>query len=336
AAAEKLAAEQKAAEEKAAAEKLAAEQKAASESTNLERFKPTAGAEIIPGIKVDQKVTVDGTNWTAVGRVEDRVIVKDDAGVKRGRTAQELDSNSFNRVELSGEKGIYFQKKGTNSIYQYFPLDGKQTAEPGPGNGLLFKMEGVEARPQGSPIVRAMLKPATEARPAEVSKAPEKTAEVEGPKKPRRGAAPSAEKLSGVDYTPAADGTLTRTPEVVGKRLIGTDATSKDLLVADEVKMLEGRVAELEQREKENKLEAKEKVELAAHRYILENLHRPEVHKGLIEKMAAGRPSGGFKIGELRSKGVGVAILASAALGLYIASQPKGEYTAPERARLGK
>jgi hypothetical protein len=332
AAAEKAAAE-KAAAEKAAAEKAEADRIAAEKVASEGRFKPTAGAEIVPGIKVGQTATVDGANWTAVGKVEDRVIVKNESGITRGTQGQALDSANFNRVEVNGQSGVYFQRKGTNSIYQYFPMDGKQGAQPGPGNGLLFKMEGIEARPIGSPIVKAMMNPASVkvAPVAEVPRAPE----TEGPRRPRRGSGPSAERISGVDYTAAPDGTMTRNPESVGTRLIGTEATSKELLVADEVKMLEGRVRELEAKEKDSKIEAKERVELAAHRYVLENLHNREVHKALIEKMAASRPRGGFKIGEVRSGAVGVAIIATAALGFYLSTRPQEEYTAPDRARLG-
>jgi hypothetical protein len=332
AAAEKAAAE-KAAAEKAAAEKAEADRIAAEKVASEGRFKPTAGAEIVPGIKVGQTATVDGANWTAVGKVEDRVIVKNESGITRGTQGQALDSANFNRVEVNGQSGVYFQRKGTNSIYQYFPMDGKQGAQPGPGNGLLFKMEGIEARPMGSPIVKAMMNPASVkvAPVAEVPRAPE----TEGPRRPRRGSGPSAERISGVDYTAAPDGTMTRNPESVGTRLIGTEATSKELLVADEVKMLEGRVRELEAKEKDSKIEAKERVELAAHRYVLENLHNREVHKALIEKMAASRPRGGFKIGEVRSGAVGVAIIATAALGFYLSTRPQEEYTAPDRARLG-
>jgi hypothetical protein len=332
AAAEKAAAE-KAAAEKAAAEKAEAERIAAEKVASEGQFKPTAGAEIVPGIKVGQTATVDGANWTAVGKVEDRVIVKNESGITRGTQGQALDSANFNRVEVNGQSGVYFQRKGTNSIYQYFPMDGKQGAQPGPGNGLLFKMEGIEARPMGSPIVKAMMNPASVkvAPVAEVPRAPE----TEGPRRPRRGSGPSAERISGVDYTAAPDGTMTRNPESVGTRLIGTEATSKELLVADEVKMLESRVRELEAKEKDAKIEAKERVELAAHRYVLENLHNREVHKALIEKMAASRPRGGFKIGEVRSGAVGVAIIATAALGFYLSTRPQEEYTAPDRASLG-
>ena len=336
AAAEKLAAEQKAAEEKAAAEKIAAEQKAAADKATTEgRFKPAAGAEIVAGIKVDQTATIEGVTWKAVGKTEDRIVFKNEAGITRSETPLKFDAENFNRVEISGEKGTFFQRKGSNTMYQYFPIDGKQGLEPGSGNGFLFKLDGVEARPLGSPIVRAMLNPsATPGVPATEGPKQEAKSE-EGPRRPRRGAAPTADRISGVDHTPAADGTITRNPEVIGQRLIGTDKTARDLLVADEVKMLESRVEELEKKAKENKIEAKEKVELAAHRYVLDNLHRPEVHKGLIEKMAASRPASGFKLGEVRSAGVGVAILATAALAFYISSQPKGEYTAPERARIG-
>jgi hypothetical protein len=334
AAAEKAAAE-KAAAEKAALEKAAAEKAAADKLASEGRFKPAPGSEIIAGIKVDQTATVDGVTWKAVGKTEDKIVFKNETGITRSETPLKFEAKDFNRVELSGEKGIFFQRKGSNTMYQYFPLDGKQALEPGAGNGFLFKLDGVEARPLGSPIVRAMLNPAapTGAAPLEGPKTEAKP--EEGPRKPRRGAAPSADRISGVDYTPAPDGTMKRTPEVVGKRLIGTDATARELLVADEVKMLESRVEELEKKAKDNKIEAKEKVELAAHRYVLENLHRPEVHKGLIEKMASSRPAAGFRLGEVRSAGVGVAILATAALALYISSQPQGQYTAPERARIG-
>ncbi len=335
AAADKLAAEQKAAEEKAAADKLAAEKAAADKLASEGRFKPAPGSEIIAGIKVDQTATVDGVTWKAVGKTEDKIIFKKEAGITRSETPLQFDAKDFNRVELSGEKGIYFQRKGSNTMYQYFPLDGKQALEPGAGNGFLFKLDGVEARPLGSPIVRAMLNPASTTGTPPVEGPKTEVKPEEGPRRPRRGAAPSADRISGVDHTPAPDGTMKRTSEVVGKRLIGTDATAKDLLVADEVKMLETRVEELEKKAKENKIEAKERVELAAHKYVLENLNRPEVHKGMVERMAASRPAGGFRLGEVRSAGVGVAILATAALALYISSQPQGQYTAPERARIG-
>ncbi len=169
----RLAAEKEAA---LAAEKetarLAAEKEAA---LAAERFKPAAGAEIVPGIKVDQKVSVEGVNWTAVGKVEDRVVFKKDSGIERSKTPQEFKPGDFNRVEISGEKGTYFQRKGSNTLYQYIPMDGKQGLEPGPGNGFIFKLDGVEAKPLGSPVVRAMLKsslatPETKVEPVEVAK----------------------------------------------------------------------------------------------------------------------------------------------------------------------
>ncbi len=316
------------AEQRPATENPPAEQRPATEAPAAEsRFRPTPGAEIVSGITVDQTTSVGGETWRAVGKVDGRVVVKNEAGTKMGTTRQAFDSATYNRVEVAGEKGVFFQKAGSNSIYQYIPMDGKQSLEPGAGNGFLFKMEGIEARPMGSQVVKSLLNPASGAPVAEV-----KPVETEAPRRPRRGSGPSAERISGVEQTANPDGTMTRNRESVGARLIGTEATAKELLVADEVKMLENRVRDLEAREKTNKLEAKERVELAAHRYVLENLHKPEVHKALIEKMAASRPTGGFKLGEVKSGAFGVAIIASAALGLYLATRPREEYTAPERA----
>ena len=178
AAAEKLEAEKKAAEEKAAAEKLEAEKKAAEEKAAAERFRPTTGTEILKGVKVGDVAEVEGAKWSAVGKVEDRVIVRKEGAIEPGIMAQKFEPEKFNRVEIAGESGVFFQRKGTDKIYKHSTVNG---AEPVVGQPSLLLVSGLEAKTAGSEIVKALRgdgksaakpveKPAAEPPKADLSK----------------------------------------------------------------------------------------------------------------------------------------------------------------------
>ncbi len=155
----RVAAEKEAAEKEAArvaaekeAARVAAEREAA-ERAAAERFRPTTGTEILKGIKVGDTAEVEGAKWSAVGKVEDRVLVRKEGVVENGIVAQKYEPEKYNRVEIAGDNGIYFQRKGSDKIYKHSPVN---SPEPIPGEASLVLANGILAKTPGSDIVKAL------------------------------------------------------------------------------------------------------------------------------------------------------------------------------------
>lgn len=159
--------------------------------------------------------------------------------------------------------------------------------------------------------------------------APETVVE-EGPRRPRRGAAPSADRISGAQQHANQDGTMTRGREVVGSTVAGEKLSEGDRVAENEKDGMKKERLTLEQKEKDNKLEKEEKVRLEALRYAEQRMNDPAFQKEL--KTRARR---GVAAGEISGALSGVAILTAAALGLYLSSRKQEQYQNPDRAGVG-
>ncbi len=169
------------------------------------------------------------------------------------------------------------------------------------------------------------------------SRTPEAVAEEPGARRPKRGPAPTLDKISGIDTVIAPDGTMSREATIGGhKALIGDEKTWKELLTKAEIEGMQQRRAELEKIEKEKSFTEDMRRELASLRDFETSLKDPAAHRSWIEKMGDRRPQGGFKPGEMFGRLSGIVILTSAVLGWYAQNESqRSAERLPNRAKLG-
>lgn len=152
----------------------------------------------------------------------------------------------------------------------------------------------------------------------------------EGPRRPKRGAAPTPERISGGQQHANNDGTMTRGREVVGSMVAGEKLSEGDRVAQNEIEGMKKERVALEQKEKDNKIDKDEKLRLEALRYAEQRINDPAFQKEL-----KGRARRGMAAGEISGALSGVAILTAAALGLYLSLSKPEQYESPSRARIG-
>ncbi|MCC7530778.1 MAG: FHA domain-containing protein, partial [Candidatus Melainabacteria bacterium] len=159
---------------------------------------------------------------------------------------------------------------------------------------------------------------------------PSETAVEEGPRRPKRGAAPTPERISGGQQHANNDGTMTRGREVVGSIVAGEKLSEGDRVAQNEIDGMKKERVALEQKEKDNKIDKDEKLRLEALRYAEQRLNDPAFQKEL-----KGRARRGMAAGEISGALSGVAILTAAALGFYLSLNKSEQYENPDRAKIG-
>lgn len=152
----------------------------------------------------------------------------------------------------------------------------------------------------------------------------------EGPRRPRRGPAPSADRISGVQQVANNDGTMTRAREVVGSTVPGEKLSEGDRVAQNEIEGMKRERVSLEERDKKNELSKDEKLRLEALRYAEKRINDPNFQKEL-----KGHARRGMAAGEISGALSGVAILTAAALGYYLSLKKQEQYESPARARIG-